>query len=444
MTKLPIIVQTSRKMVTSITPWLSSRPNHQRSASPVDVKKAKQIETFKPKRIPLAELDINCFTPSPTQQEALRRNSGPWLANPVPRQYLNHSATEPEQLSQSAPQSIRNQAVRTFRAPTISEPRPPKRARLCADIETVESPSRMVELGRSRFFTSAGPEPSPTAGRNVRSKPSKNQEIGIFSDDSIEEAMLSLPDIDGFGNTGPRSGKKIPIFKEQTANCGDKGRPGCLKIQDTARQADSQNTTPSLTTPASAISSAEQPPTAKEANLVPDSDGSLKSRFAFGKAGVSTPKPYSGLHHLPSSSSLASRPSRIPLAFKSNTPAPKLTMKANLTPLQRLGATAANRAKPPITLSLTPIYTGKPKSPRRSLFSKTSVPFPEVEREAKPKKIEPASVPLPIPDEAENAALNMQSGSEDLIIHDSEEDEYELNSQIDLGRFFYATQARSI
>lgn len=68
----------------------------------------------------------------------------------------------------------------------------------------------------------------------------------------------------------------------------------------------------------------------------------------------------------------------------------------------------------------------------------------------KPKKVEPASVPLPTPDEAENVALNMQSGSEDLIIHDSEEDEalspsavdeYESTPQIDLGRFMYAAQA---
>ena len=98
----------------------------------------------------------------------------------------------------------------------------------------------------------------------------------------------------------------------------------------------------------------------------------------------------------------------------------------------------------------TPFYPTKPKSPHRSLLCKNSVPFPEVRRELKTKKVEPASVPLPMPDEAENVALNMQSGSEDLIIHDSEEDEalspgpyneYESAPRIDLSRFAYAAQA---
>jgi exonuclease-1 len=450
MTKLPIVIQTSKKIVSS-TLWSASRPNHQRSASSIDVKKGKPLETFfKPKRIPLAELDINCFTPSPTQQEALRRNSGAWMASPVTRPYLNRSATEPESSSRSALQPIQNQTVRAVRAPTISEPRPPKRARLCADIDTVLSPGRKVELGPSPFFTSAGQEHSPTVGRNVRSKRSKKQDISIFSDDSIEEAMLSLPDVNGFENTGPRNGKKIPIFDMQRGNSCDEGNPDCFQSQGTEGQADSQDTTPSLITSASANSSIEQPLTPKEASPIPELSGMMRSKFAFGVARTSTPKSYGGLPSLPTASSSASRPSRIPLAVKSNAPAPQPTMKANLTPLQRLGATAANRMKLPMTPPLTPLYTAKLKSPRRSLLSKNSVPFPEVEREIKPKKVDPASVPLPMPDEAENAALNMQNGSEDLIIHDSEEDEalspsplseYESTPQIDLGRFLYAPQA---
>jgi exonuclease-1 len=83
------------------------------------------------------------------------------------------------------------------------------------------------------------------------------------------------------------------------------------------------------------------------------------------------------------------------------------------------------------------------------LLSKNSVPFPEVERNTKSKNIEPAAVLLPAPNEAENAALSREGGSEDMIIHDSEEDEalspnpeydYEL-PQIDLGRFAFVAKA---
>ena len=459
MTKLPIVVPSSsaKKMVTSTTPW-SSRTNNQRSASSVDPKKGKPVENFfKPKRTPLAELDINCFTPSPTQQEALRRNSGAvWAANPAPRPYLHRSAPEPEQspqLPRSAPQAAQRQTVRTVRAPTISEPRPPKRARLCADIDSVASPSQKPALGQSPFFTSAAPEPSPTVGRNTRSKRSKKQDINIFSDDSIEEAMLSLPDVDCFGNTGPKSRDKIHIFDEQIRNRDDEASPECLHSQSTDDQAESQDTTPSLTTSTSVTSSAEQPPTPKEDSPVPTSGpasvGLFKSRFAFGAAGTSTPKSYGGGQAFPTPSSMSSRPSRIPLAVKNNAPASKTSTKANLTPLQRLGATAANRLKFPMTPPLTPARSVKPKSPRRSLLSKNSVPFPEVERNTKSKNIEPAAVLLPAPDEAENAALSKQGGSEDMIIHDSEEDEalspspeydYEL-PQIDLGRFAFVAKA---
>lgn len=53
------------------------------------------------------------------------------------------------------------------------------------------------------------------------------------------------------------------------------------------------------------------------------------------------------------------------------------------------------------------------------------MPFFEVGRENEVTKVEPASIPLPIPDDSEHKALSMEmyNGSEDLIIHDSEEDE---------------------
>lgn len=461
MTKLPILLSSSKKMVTTTTPWTSSRPKHQASVSSVDPKKDKPLESFfKPKRSPLSELDINCFTPSPTQQEALRRNSGAaWAASPAPRPYLHRSATDPEHSPQSAPQLNRNQILRTVRAPTVSEPRPLKRPRLCADIDIVLSPSRKVQLGASPFFTSVTAEPSPTVGRIVRSKRSKKQDITIFSDDSIEEAMLSLPDVHSLGTTRPRSNSKIQILETsrttstfpllQTQNSAEVVRPKCHRSGGVDAPAESQDTIPSLTSSMSMNSSAEQPPTPTEINLVSGSSGTLKSRFAFAVDGTYTPKFHGDRQGLPTPSS-SLKPSRIPLAIKSNTPASKMSAKANLTPLQRLGATAINRLNFPATPPLTPTSAVKPKSPRRSLLSKGNVPFPEVERGTKWKNIGPASIPLPIPDEAERAALSMQNGSEDMIFHESEEDEsfspipeaeYEPARQIDFSSYAFVAKA---
>ncbi|PMD42484.1 hypothetical protein L207DRAFT_581143 [Hyaloscypha variabilis F] len=456
MTKLPIVVlsSSSKKMVTPTTPWVSSRP-HQRADTSVDLKKGKPLETFfRPKRIPLAELDINCFTPSPTQQEALRRNSGAaWSASPAPRPYVHHSATRHEQspqLPRSAPQPVQNRAIRAVRAPTISEPRPPKRPRLCADIDTVLSPTQKPVLGPSPFFSSAAPEPSPTVGRNARSKRSKKQEINIFSDDPIEEAMLSLPDVDSMGGGGARPGRRIHVFDEQTRNHGD-GASSDSQAQSSDEQVESQDTTPSLTTSMSMTSSDEQLPTPKEASPVPTTRhclGGLKSKYAFNAAGTSTLKADSNLQTVPTPPT-STKWSKIPLAVKINGAVPNFSTKTGLTPLQRLHDTATNRWKPTMTPPLTPASTINPASSRRSMLSKDSVPFPEVERGHKTRNIEPASIPLPVPDDAENSALSRQGGSEDMIVHDSEEDEtlspipeYDYEApQIDLSRFAFVAKA---
>lgn len=98
-----------------------------------------------------------------------------------------------------------------------------------------------------------------------------------------------------------------------------------------------------------------------------------------------------------------------------------------------------------MTPPMTPVLSVKPKSPRRSLLSR--IPFPEVARDSPAKKIDPAMIPLPGPDDIENMALNMPTGSEDLIVHDSESDDDALSpcsgpedgtAQFDLGRFMFA------
>jgi exonuclease-1 len=77
------------------------------------------------------------------------------------------------------------------------------------------------------------------------------------------------------------------------------------------------------------------------------------------------------------------------------------------------------------------------------MLSKGEVPFPEVTKDM--EVVEPAAVPLPLADEAENVALAMQEGSEDMIIPDSESDGEGVGDIADgvvprmgLGKFAYA------
>lgn len=447
MTKLPIGARNNAQGPT--TPWSSrSRAQRQRLTSS-DVKKNNPLDTFfKPKRTPLAELDPNCFTPSPSQEDALRRNQGPWMAISLPRPYLNRANTEP-QLPQSAPPLARAQSVRQSRTSTVPEPRPPKRARLCEDLDLVVSPSRKIELGPSRFFSSNAPEHSPAAARDFRSKRSKKQDINIFSDDSVEEAMLSLPDV--FTSEPPALGKKLAVFREGSAGVGQDETSACSDSQGTITSIASQESVPSLTTSMRTASPPEDPPTPIEGSPEPDVLEGLRSRYSFNATPSHTSKQLRNIRGLPTPLSTTQKQSKIPLAVKSNVPAPKLSKiiaKPVLTPLQRLGATATNRSSIlPMTPPLTPCLPAKPRSPRRSLLSKDFVPFPGVRENA--KKIDPAMIPLPDPDETENMTLNIPAGSEDLISHDSEGDDEaqspysrpgERATQLDIGKFRFSGQ----
>lgn len=444
MTKLPIVVDQRDKMAPLATPWTVSKVQPQWLRTD-DSKKGKPIDTFfKPKRIPLAELDINCFTPSPTQQDAIRRNSGPWVATPAPRPYLNPTATEPRQAPQSAPAPAPNTRRAHARTPTISEPRPPKRARLCeeADVDSLIP----AEFGRSRFFGETTAEPSPTVKRKSKGRRSKKEDVTIFSDDSIEEALLSLPDFDGFSSNTAKAGSKVRVFEEDAQGGLDMHKNASLVAVSTAATefSTSQIKTPALTPSVSAASSEEeQPQTPCRVAPLPTKSNELLEKFSYTSALKSTVD----VHCQPTpSSSVVPKQSRIPLAVKSKAPAPKgssVLRRSGFTPLQRLGATATNRSKPLMTPSLMPTVVPKASLLRHSMLSKGEVPFPEVTKDM--EVVEPAAVPLPLADEAENVALAMQEGSEDMIIPDSESDGEGVGDIADgvvprmgLGKFAYA------
>jgi len=444
MTKEPIIVE--HKMISTLAPWSTPRPHLQarRTVSSDDIRKGTPIESFfKPKRIPLAELDPNCFTPSPSQQATLQRNSGPWLADEAPRPYLIRSVTDSQHVTHSAPQQSRTLARQPDSGPSISEPRPVKRARLCADSD---SPVKNVtQLARSRFFTSDISDPCPTIGRNARNRRSKKSDITIFSDDSINEVLLDLPD---FGSTGETLDGDGLAEARTTEVMHTNKQTSITSSAELEKSVVSQIMTASLTKTVSTNSSGSD-------ECVSDSGKSqvqhFKDRFGF-QQGISTPTSNASNQVMPTPpSSIAPEPSRIPLANKTNILVAKSTALPlkTLTPLQRLGASATNRKASLLTPPITPT-TITPTSmitKPHSLLSR--MPFPKVQMTQ--KIIDAANVPLPPPDDIENRALsggdeNGGKGSEDLIVPDSEEEECSSpcssvvggKPPLNLARFVYA------
>ncbi|KAG9231036.1 hypothetical protein BJ875DRAFT_133751 [Amylocarpus encephaloides] len=453
MSKQPMIVQGPARMNRMLSaPPLSVRSHQQRSislSSAAELKKGKPIETFfMPKRIPLAELDPNCFTPSPSQQDALRRNSGPWTTSPIPRQYLNPSSAP--QLPRNAPATAQAQTGRSISNPTISEPRP-KRLRLCADDDdSLVLPSQIGDLGRSKFF-GRGSEKSPTIGRTAKSRKSRTSDITIYSDDSMEEAMLGLPDADGFASGG--SSTKISIFQAETSvevesTRFEKGGPHCTPSIGGTH---SQDSVPSLTTSTSCPSSVDEIASSVDSADSPTFRlGHFEERFAFSTARSPTPGPINHGKITFTPPTTTSKASKIPLAIKTSSSAPKLwtsTTRTSLTPLQRMGASAMNRYKLPMTPPETPTFSQRNITHRRSLLGKRSLPSPEVATETKKNVVDPASTPLPAADDIESVMLMNQNGSEDMMINDSEEDEDPfspiakeciLATRLDLAKFVYA------
>jgi exonuclease-1 len=455
MTKQPIRTGPSHTTNASRSSWAVSKPQPRRAATSDDLKKGVSIEQFfKPqKRIPLGELDPNSFTPTPTQQNALLRNTGSWAAESVPRQYLRRSNTDTQTQPQSAPTSI---AGRTLPwTTTLSDTRPQKRSRLCAEDVTIASlsESHRSNLGRSPFFDSPGLEPSPSIGRSSKARRSKKDDITIFSDDSIEEALLSLPEFDRWHEPKSKNCTPINIFDDEDFQ---QGCAQSVKLMDIANDESqdsnytevSQISVPSLTQSSSILSSSDEIPTPVDGFVAPVFGG-LKEKFAF------TPTQNSSLqqpvHELATPPS-SLKHSRIPRVVKPPTtaiPSAKPVQPRTLTPLQSLGAKALNRTSrflptPPFTpQNPSPAVLPRFKhAPPLKLASSSGIPFPEVIRPSTLQvstHLDPVEVPLPVPDKDEVLALSIGiadeadaripgavehegKGSEDLIVHESEEE----------------------
>ncbi|KAJ4861954.1 XPG i-region domain-containing protein [Trichoderma breve] len=383
-TKLPITL-----------PATPSKRRHSQSAAAADASGrplSKPINSYFKghDRIPMAEMDANCFSVDPQRLSQITSEGAvPRLTQPAPRTSprLNRRRTEPISKASS---------------------RPPKKARLCDDSFDADADGSPK---KSRFFP---------AKKALRKSPRKaNSDVYLMlSDDSLDEALNNLPDIEGWASGPPKRG--VSIFSDKQKDLPP-SQPESISQQDSV-QTDtkepghtSQPETPDETPESSVDASTSLPKlpdsTPQIARTPPRTRTSL-SRFSYSSKSTDTPASTTSQH-----SSVFSAASTVSTAPS--------TARARQTPLQRMRAWALKTPSSP-TLPV----------PRKDVGESPSAKGP----------VEPERIPLPKVDLNEMEALNKPCGSEDQIIPDSDEEEEEADEEeaklptkkLNLARFAYS------
>ncbi|KAJ2979004.1 hypothetical protein NUW58_g7316 [Xylaria curta] len=369
------------------------------------------------RRIPLAEMDANCFHVNPdrvteegtqpivfplprpyidTDDQAARGPSRPYIQRTGRSPRTLRRRTEPvssllsddgRALTSSSRRTTTGSEVRSSQYPDNAavgiNPRPPKKARLCDDDGAAlgMSPGK----GKSKFFPSSSSKPRrATKGEGY-----------LMSDDSIEEALKELPDMEGWSKRPDRR-KTIAVFegdrlqgaKRETSVEGEESE--LSRVSDLAHER--PETTIPNTPPKSTIGRY-----AYVGNAPPS--GSQRSTLARRQSSMSTRSSLTALTPASSCSSQASTARTTP----ATTP--------RLTPLQQLEKKALGRGKDSPTSRFA-----VPRAPKRSSLGRMSLDSIPVN---------PAFVPLPPVDVAELEDLNGPIGSEDLLVPESETEELE-------------------
>ncbi|KEY67885.1 hypothetical protein S7711_02096 [Stachybotrys chartarum IBT 7711] len=413
---------TKTPIVLPVTP--SKRRHSQTSVTVVNQPPMKPISTYfkNHNRIPMGEMDPNCFAIDSQRVAEITEGGYAPRVFPLPRPYLDtvrspsrrtsagvsvssgvrtsprlqRRRTEPisnllSSMTNSPAPLQRNSSANTSASPAAppSKPeatgRPPKKARLCDDLDEEDKSPK-----NSKFFP-VQQDSKSQAETEANNSPS-------LSDESIEEVLHELPDIDGW-RSPKKPRRSIAIFDDakevapEASATADDGKPK----EDSAHSVASNH-------------NLMLPP--KSTRPLPKPAGTPSSpnlrRFSYSSHSSATPA--SSTSRRSSIFSAASTPSTAPSSAASR-----------LTPLQRIGFRALN----------TP---GSPKMPmpRKNPPRKPLAGLP----------INPAFVPLPKVDVQEVHALNRPCGSEDHIIPDSdEEDDEEMDgppTKLNLSRFAFA------
>lgn len=356
--------------------------------SSAELKPKKPISSyFTPKRVPLAELDPNSLTPSPSQQRLLERHTNSsWEASPAPgqptaiRSAPSNRVSEP--LTDSGQRSTSmTQARRASTFPSI------KRPRLCSEAEDGVLPSQ--SNCQSRFFAGNSAGSSPSGEKLAKSKKPRKSTIGVFSDDAAEEIMSHLPDPSGKPGKQPAESERSKLSTSTTDATVTKDVPETQTENEgleTENQADTDRSV-----------SIDTNPKAFQQVLdyhVEKQNSTLLSKFAF------QPRSSSGSGNGTDSHNPQAQNPRCTKTVK---PSPGLLMqprgnspiRKRLTPLQRLGQSALSRSR--------------------------SMNFPAVgslEGNPSPKESTPMSQ-----NPMTTSTTSAHQGSEDLLVPNSDEDD---------------------
>ncbi|KAF2096894.1 hypothetical protein NA57DRAFT_42324, partial [Rhizodiscina lignyota] len=224
-TKEPII-----PLARFITPRSGSRTSlsgfigQENNIQTPDGKKSTTIDSFfKARRIPLAELDPNSFTPSPSQQQLLeqQQNNGAWSASPAPNP---RPPLQPRVYRNSLPATFSQPSRRVFSDSAVrhgATSQPAKRMRLCSEVPLGDTPTP-AGVGeteeRSKFFKSPRRSASTPVKRSPKGgKRTARAEVNLWSDDSIEDAMAELADSSTINTAEPsprRVKKHMTVFED--------------------------------------------------------------------------------------------------------------------------------------------------------------------------------------------------------------------------------------
>ncbi|KAK1248404.1 hypothetical protein MKX08_006624, partial [Trichoderma sp. CBMAI-0020] len=441
-TKLPIALPVS-----------PSKRRHSQLATPTETRpQSKPINSYfkDHHRIPMGEMDANCFSVDPQRISQITAGGAVPRVFPLPRPYIpgsqqsgqsgedgaNFHQTTRSALNRRRTEPIANllASVSNSQPPqTEASTRPPKKARLCDDSFDVEADGSPQT---SRFFPA-------NKKKVVKKDPRKTKsEAYLLSDDSLDEALNNLPDIEGWAS-GALTKKRVSIFADKIkvpppSQPEKTGQEDSTQADATPRDNSQLKASQQETSQASSASQ-DTGLTSLEAgqqNLIGTPESSVDDSVALPKPlspiseTIRTP-PRPGLTRFAyssrSSATPASRSSQYSSVFTpaSTTSTAPSTARARQTPLQRMGARAL---KGPAS---SPSLPASRKDVDKGLGARGVT--------------NPALVPLPKVDLNEMEALNKPCGSEDQIIPDSdgeeegEDEEAKLPAKkLNLAQFVYS------
>ncbi|KAJ0426254.1 hypothetical protein BJY00DRAFT_128909 [Aspergillus carlsbadensis] len=360
-----------------------------------ELKPSKPINSFfTPKRVPLAELDPNSLTPSPSQQRLLQRHANTsWEARPAQSQPLGaRSAPTTGPVNRLSSPLVRSTDRSSFlaRASKLSTLQPAKRQRLCS--ETDEASPVSTPEGRSRFFKVGSNECTPSGGqKSTRIKKARKSTLDVFSDDVAEDIMSQIVD----PSQAPENQDSCHPSKDPSKN--PKG--DSEEVQGPATTKDAANSTQANSKQRILIDSVDCEAPSKIVSVdsnpqvfhhvldyhIKHQNSAILSKYRFkadGNATSSTPEP-----------SIIKALGTGPVP-KLGSNLPRASQPKRLTPLQRLGQTALARSRSMNSMPTSPLTRSTSAASEKRLGS---IP----------------SDPSPAPSQ----------GSEDLIVPDSEEED---------------------